>query len=44
MSSKMSDVEASYVHHPAPKRSKIANPGPLKVDHAKIFLSPLEQS
>lgn len=30
MSSKMSDVEASYLHQPAPsKRSKIANPGPL---------------
>ncbi|KAN0134682.1 FUN34 transmembrane protein [Lactarius tabidus] len=31
MSSKMSDVEASYVHHPAApaKRCKIANPGPL---------------
>lgn len=30
MSSKMSDVEASYVHHPiAPKRTKLGNPGPL---------------
>ena len=30
MSSKMSDVEASYVHHPvAPRRVKLGNPGPL---------------
>lgn len=30
MSSKMSDIEASYINHPAPaKRCNIANPGPL---------------
>ncbi|KAI9431422.1 FUN34 transmembrane protein [Lactarius indigo] len=29
MSSKMSDVEASYVHPVAPRRLKLGNPGPL---------------
>jgi len=29
MSSKMSDIEASYVHPIAPRRAKLGNPGPL---------------
>ncbi|KAF8261235.1 GPR1/FUN34/yaaH family-domain-containing protein [Lactarius quietus] len=30
MSSEMSDIEASYIHHPiAPKHTNLGNPGPL---------------